>query len=139
MIGMRQRIAISCARSIFLIVSGHHDPALTVASFATTTTWRPQTLRDSGDDTGGRRLALVFVVGDEETDLEKARVGIAQTLDALAGGELSLRVLAGDLLRAAALSEPCLELSDFRAQLPEAGRHASCPSRSSRSANHFLM
>ena len=44
MIGMRQRIAISCARSIFLIVSGHHDPALTVASFATTTTWRPQTL-----------------------------------------------------------------------------------------------
>ena len=34
---------------------------------------------DAGDDAGGRRLAVVFVVGDEEADLEKARVGIAQT------------------------------------------------------------
>jgi len=95
--------------------------------------------RDAGHHAGGRRLAVVVVVGDQETDLEKARVRIAQTLDALASGELSLRVLAGNLLRSAALSEPCLELADFRAQLPEAGRHASCPSRSSRSANHFLM
>ena len=38
-----ERIAISCARRIFLIVSGHHDPALTVASLATTTTSRPST------------------------------------------------------------------------------------------------
>jgi hypothetical protein len=44
MIGMRQRIAISWARSIFLIVSGHHEPAFTVASFATTTTRRPSTV-----------------------------------------------------------------------------------------------
>src|SRR5438128_3083894 len=43
MIGTRDRIAISCARRIFLIVSGHHEPALTVASFATTTTSRPAT------------------------------------------------------------------------------------------------
>src|SRR6266566_3461828 len=40
-IGMRWRIAISWARSIFLIVSGHQEPAFTVASFATTTTGRP--------------------------------------------------------------------------------------------------
>src|SRR5438093_2172895 len=40
-IGMRWRIAISWARSIFLIVSGHQQPAFTVASFATTTTGRP--------------------------------------------------------------------------------------------------
>src|SRR5438445_358774 len=39
---MRWRIAISWARRIFLIVSGHQDPALTVASFATTTTGRPE-------------------------------------------------------------------------------------------------
>ncbi len=137
---MRQRIAISCARSIFLIVSGHHDPALTVASFATTTTWRPRDARDSGDDAGGGRLAVVLVVRDEQADLEEAGVGIAKTLDALAGGELSLRVLASNLLRSAALSEPCLELSDFRAELAKSrGRHASCPSRSSRSANHSLM
>jgi hypothetical protein len=43
MMGIRQRIAISCARRIFRIVSGHHDPALTVASFATITTSRPST------------------------------------------------------------------------------------------------
>ena len=43
MIGMRWRIAISWARRIFLIVSGHQEPAFTVASFATTTTGRPPT------------------------------------------------------------------------------------------------
>ncbi len=37
-IGMRCRIAISCARRIFLMVSGHQEPALIVPSFATTTT-----------------------------------------------------------------------------------------------------
>src|SRR6266550_22037 len=41
MMGIRWRIAISCARRIFLIVSGHHEPAFTVASLATTTTGRP--------------------------------------------------------------------------------------------------
>src|SRR2546422_2152345 len=40
---IRWRIATSWARRIFLIVSGHQDPALTVASFATTTTGRPAT------------------------------------------------------------------------------------------------
>jgi acetylornithine/succinyldiaminopimelate/putrescine aminotransferase len=43
-IGTRQRIAISWARSILLIVSGHQDPALTVASFAMTTVGRPWTV-----------------------------------------------------------------------------------------------
>src|SRR2546422_136065 len=47
---MRWRIAISWARSIFLIVSGHQEPAFTVASFATTTTGR----RESS--LSGRRL-----------------------------------------------------------------------------------
>jgi hypothetical protein len=41
MIGIRQRIAISWARRIFRIVSGHHEPAFTVASLATITTSRP--------------------------------------------------------------------------------------------------
>src|SRR6266850_2135407 len=43
MIGRCERMAISCARRIFLIVSGHHDPAFTVASLATTTTSLPPT------------------------------------------------------------------------------------------------
>ncbi len=38
------RIAISCARRILVIVSGHHEPAFTVASLATTTTSRPATM-----------------------------------------------------------------------------------------------
>src|SRR5665213_581837 len=42
-IGIVHRMAISCARRIFLIVSGHHEPAFTVGSFATTTTARPST------------------------------------------------------------------------------------------------
>jgi hypothetical protein len=42
--GTRQRMAISCARRILVMVSGHHDPAFTVASFATTTTSRSSTL-----------------------------------------------------------------------------------------------
>jgi hypothetical protein len=43
MIGMRHRIAISWARSILVMVSGHQLPAFTVASLATITTSRPQT------------------------------------------------------------------------------------------------
>ena len=39
--GSRLRIAISCARKIFVIVSGHQAPAFTVASFATITAGRP--------------------------------------------------------------------------------------------------
>src|ERR1041384_1710637 len=35
--GSRSRMAISCARRILVIVSGHHAPALTVASLATIT------------------------------------------------------------------------------------------------------
>jgi hypothetical protein len=42
--GTRQRMAISCARSILVIVSGHHEPAFTVASLAITTTSRPCTV-----------------------------------------------------------------------------------------------
>ena len=44
MIGTWQRMAASCARSILVMVSGHHEPAFTVASFATTTVSRPATL-----------------------------------------------------------------------------------------------
>ena len=39
-LGARQGIAISCARSTLRTVSGHHEPAFTVGSFATTTTSR---------------------------------------------------------------------------------------------------
>ncbi len=40
--GSRFSSAISCARSTFLQVIGNQAPALTVASFATTTASRPE-------------------------------------------------------------------------------------------------
>ena len=58
-----------------------------------------------GDDAGGRRLAVVLVVRDEQADLEEARAGVAQPRDALARGQLSLLVLSRDLVGAAALPE----------------------------------
>ena len=61
-----------------MIVSGHHEPAFTVASFATITTSRPCTDADAGDDAGAGRLAVVLVVGDEQADLEEARAGVAR-------------------------------------------------------------
>ena len=43
MIGIRWRIATSCARRSFRIVSGHEEPAFTGASLETMTTSRPST------------------------------------------------------------------------------------------------
>src|ERR1039457_6348977 len=46
--GSRLRMATSCARRILVMVSGHHAPAFTVASLATTTAGRPSTLSRAG-------------------------------------------------------------------------------------------
>jgi hypothetical protein len=120
MIGTRQRIADSCARRIFLIVSGHHEPALTVASLATTTTSRPCTTPSPVTTPGGRRLPLVLVVRDEQADLDEGRAGVAEPLDPLARRELPLLVLPIDLVRPAALAEPRLERADLCGELAEA-------------------
>ena len=102
---MRWRIAISCARRILVIVSGHHDPALTVASFATTTTSRPPTLPTHGDHACGWRFAVVPVVGDEQPDLEPWRAGIEQRAATRSrGASCPLRVHLLDALGAAALA-----------------------------------
>ena len=79
---------------------------------------------------------------DEQADLEKARFGIAQFLDALASGEFLLLVLAGDALLAAALAEPRFQGADLVAQLAESGGGAAALAYAScccRSANHFFM
>ena len=56
-------------------------------------------------------MSVVLVIRDQKADFDEARVGVAQTRDALAGGELSLLVLALDLVGAAALAEAPLELA----------------------------
>ncbi len=134
MIGMRQRIAISCARRIFLIVSGHHEPAFTVASFATTTTGAAVHDADAGDDAGGGRLAVVLVVRDEQADLDEARAGVAEPRDALARRQLSLRVLLRDLVGAAALAQARLERAELGAQLaePAVSRAVTLPASTAR-------
>jgi len=87
--------------------------------------------RDSRDHTGARRLPLVLVVGDEQPDLEEMRIRVRDLRDALAGGELSLFVLSGRLVRASALTEPGLELARGYAELSQSRTHTSCARRAS--------
>ena len=47
-------MAISCARRILVMVSGHQAPAFTVASLATITAGRPSMRAESGDHAGRR-------------------------------------------------------------------------------------
>src|SRR5690606_7642629 len=84
---------------------------------------------DSGDDARGGRLTVVTVVGDEESDLEEVRAGIAQEVDPLTRGELALRMLARDPLGTAPLTQALLELLQLprqRRQPPGPGRLHAC-------------
>jgi len=76
-------------------------------------------LTDSRHHAGARRLAVVLVVGHQEADLEEPRADVAQRLDALARRELSLLVLSGHLVGAAAGAQRRLELAHRRAELPQ--------------------
>ena len=118
---MRQRIAISCARRIFLIVSGHQEPAFTVASLATTTTSRPCDDADAGDDAGAGRLAVVLVVRDEQADLEPGRTRVEQPL-ARARARVSLPCLCCCAMRVRAAA--------LRAGASSSARTSSLSSRS---------
>ena len=87
--------------------------------------------RDSRDHAGPGSLPFVLVVRDEQPDLEEMRIRVRELRDALAGGEFSLRVLFGRLVRAAALTEPGLELARGRAELSQSRTHTSCARRAS--------
>src|SRR5690606_36510111 len=73
-----------------------------------------------GDDARGRSLAVVLVVGDQETDLLEAGAGIDQERDALARGQLPLLVLLGDPLLPAPLAKPSFQLLQLADQAPHA-------------------
>src|SRR5439155_26452909 len=70
---------------------------------------------------GGRRLPIVLVPGDEQTDFDPRTVPVEQRGGALARGELALIVLALDALRAAALFQAGAQLLVFIAERLEAG------------------
>src|SRR5205823_6838380 len=72
------------------VVGDHHDLAALHLAHA-------------GDHAGARRLAVVAVVRDQESDFEPGGLRVAELLDALARGELALLVLALDALGPAAL------------------------------------
>ena len=106
-------MAISCARRILWMVSGHHAPALTVASLATITAGRPSMRAEPGDHARGGRLAVVLVVGDQQADFEKRRAVVDQLGDALARGELAGGVLLLDFLLPAAQAQRIFQLLIF--------------------------
>jgi hypothetical protein len=66
-------------------------------------------LQQARDHTRGRRLTIVFVVGDQQTDFEEGRGGVAQQLDPLARREFALRMLPLDLVGAAAETDALFE------------------------------
>ncbi len=95
-------------------IIGHHDdrPAAHAAQ--------------ARDDAGGRRLAVVLVPGDEQTDFDPRTVPVEQRGDALARGQLALIVLAFDPLRAAALFQARAQLLVFIAERLEATHERPC-------------
>ncbi len=82
-------------------------------------------------DASGRRLALIPIVRDQETELEERRARVLQRGNALTRGELSLRVLLGCLFGPPSETEGRLEGPGRLRELPQAGRlraHAPCGS-----------
>ena len=109
--GCVQRIAISCARRIFLIVSGHHEPAFTVASLATMTTLRPSTTPIPVTTPADGACPSYWSYATSRPISTKRVLPIAEQRDALARGELSRLVQLLDLRRAATDLELRLELA----------------------------
>ena len=77
---------------------------------------------ESGDDAGGGRLGVILIMRDEESDLEQVLTRIEQECDALAGCELSLTMLALDLVGATAESESLLQLVKLGGQACQPAR-----------------
>src|SRR4029453_8555528 len=103
MIGTWHRMAVSCARRIFLIVSGHHEPAFTVASFATTTASRPPPSPPAATHPAAGAPGEASLV-------------VEQGGDPRSRSELALLVLPLDLVGPSPLLEPRLELAKLTDQ-----------------------
>src|SRR5689334_4473330 len=78
---------------------------------------------DRGYDTRGRGLTVVLIVGNQQSDLEHARIGIAQQIHPLPSGKLALLVQFLEPFRTAGLADLVLKRFYFFAQLAQAIRH----------------
>jgi hypothetical protein len=83
----------------------------------------PVNSNDRGHYSCCRRLPIILVVRDEQSDLEHGGVRVAEQIDALAGREFSLFVELLDLLRAARLPELPLESVHLVAHLTQPVAH----------------
>ena len=70
-------------------MSGKYEPPLTVASFATTTHWRPSTTPMPVTIPAEGACPVVEIPGGERVQLEERRAGVDEAVDALPGGELA--------------------------------------------------
>ena len=102
------------------MVSGHQEPAFTVASLATIDH------ADAGDHPGTGRLPIVLVVGHEQAELEPGCVRIEQFRHPLARRQLPLLVHLGDTRRAAPRAQALGELPVFVGERPKAAYRSRC-------------
>ena len=107
-----------------MTVSGKYVPPFTVASLATTTHSASLDDADAGHDPGSRRLAVVHVPRGQRGQLEERRVGVAEAIDPLAGGELPPGAMPLERFLSASLRDSCSPL----AQLDDELLHALPPS-----------
>src|SRR6185437_14377950 len=65
---------------------------------------------DASDDARARRLAVILIPGDQQTDLEKPGARVEQSRDALARGQFTGAVLLFNSCGSAACAKPALEV-----------------------------
>ena len=120
-----------------MTVSGHQEPAFTVASPAMITAWRPSIIPMPVIDAEAGGFAIVLVVGQQESDFEERRAGIDQCGDAFARGHLTGAVLALDLGGTAAGAQALFELFQLFDEVAHVG-HACNFGRSFRISAHVM-
>ena len=103
---MRFSIAIFCARMTFFVVIGKEGAGFDGGVVDDQHDHAGLDAGESGDDAGGGRASPFFVhaVGGVEAEFEES-TGVGEQVDALAGGQAVLGVLALDGLRTSALAD----------------------------------
>ncbi len=106
------------------MVSGHHEPAFTVASFATTTTSRPCTTPSPVTTPAPGAWPSYSSYATSRPISTKGAPASQSLDDALARGQLPLLVLARGPVASAALAQPRLERTHLVGQYAQAAGRA---------------